>query len=1179
MQIPGRYIGAVYLKSQTMWFKRFITRQSVAAQTEQTAIVRPRRSWFGFMGESLTAMFILALLMCCTVFVTILWGWAQRDHFLSRMIREGVNQQFPAWNITFDTAELDHRGRVVLRHVTLNPNQSETALCVMQGMRITVDRDLLLNQRKIDIQAIEINRPKLTAVREKSGSWNWQNLPMPEGEAGAAPLIKIRDATIALQWEHADFERAIRVQIDAVDMDFTPTAQHQYQFEGVGREETLGSSKFSGTFDTLHKTWELSGELKGLQIDQPFLQAAAMISPDANRMVSQLGKSRRQTENLAQEESSSPMQNASLKLAAEEKTALVTPISQERTLETADHQFSLKLTANLRFHASCQADEDPDFSLFADLVNGQLMHPDIPMPLDQISGQIAVDRLGVRVDQIQLLSGLTSVQMTGAWGWGDEPLPETVQQEILVTLKNYQISSQTRDFLPSGLRAIYDDLKPAGQLSIVFGLKQTPDKTIDFDLFNAEVRDASICHDMFRYPVTGIQGTIVRTDHGIGAEAWALEMSGHAAGQPVKLTGNLLDPGPNYEAVFDINLNRLPIDEQFYRALQPAQHEVMSHLNLQGMADVHCVVVRKLSLGRKPIIRLKADVYDASLQVKSFPLTLRQLSGHINSDENGWQFTRLSALHGDSQVSGFGTVVPVGSEWKLNLTVAAQQARFDHDLYLALKHASKEIGQVWSMLRPRGTFGITANVEWTSGQNRAEVEIPLMKLQDCEINPTIYPWRISGINSTVSIGRNLVVAFENLKAHHDQCQIETSGVFTPHPDHWQLRFNRMVLDDLLPDHEFRAAQPEAFKNLMDMVKMHQPASLSGMLELKGDYAGQVVTAAWDTTMVLNNVDIQAGMDINSASGTLKFRGLLDRDGVVTIPEGQMSIDSCWIMGYHVTNIKGPFRVDKDQIILGSAKMFEPESPEDEWSTVTRDEQVVGRLFNGEIFLDLLAKRTNAMPYWLRCTLRRADLEQWAIQHNYGQANIKGEVNGYIDLAGDGISTRNTVGNGSILINPASLYELPVMFQMFQNLRFAPADDTAFKQAYAQFRVMDEKFVFDEIHLLGDSLNLVGKGTIRFDRTIDLDFVYRPLRRNRVNPVSQVLNRFEGVLPVLFTVEVEGTLDLPRVKVQDGVRETLKGFTRFLESGSGNALTPKIMPPPRIRVQPPAQAYQPLVSPF
>ena len=285
------------------------------------------------------------------------------------------------------------------------------------------------------------------------------------------------------------------------------------------------------------------------------------------------------------------------------------------------------------------------------------------------------------------------------------------------------------------------------------------------------------------------------------------------------------------------------------------------------------------------------------------------------------------------------------------------------------------------------------------------------------------------------------------------------------------------------------------------------------------------------------------------------------------------------MGYHVTDIKGPFRIDRDQIVLGSSKMFEPESPDEEWATVSRHERLTGRIFSGELFLDLLAKRTEAMPYWLRCTLSRADLEQWAIQSNYGQANIRGEMNGYIDLAGDAVSTRNTIGNGRLLISPAALYEVPIMFQMFQSLRLAPVDQTAFRDAYAQFRIQDEKVIFDEIGLLGESMSLFGNGTIRFDRTIDLDFVYRPPRRNRGNPVSQVFNRLEGVLPVLFTVEVEGTLDVPKITVQDGVRETLRGFVKLLEAGPANLKPPKILPPPRIRVQMPAQAAQPVLPAF
>ncbi|HCS51848.1 MAG TPA: hypothetical protein DIW81_09690, partial [Planctomycetaceae bacterium] len=57
------------------------------------------------------------------------------------------------------------------------------------------------------------------------------------------------------------------------------------------------------------------------------------------------------------------------------------------------------------------------------------------------------------------------------------------------------------------------------------------------------------------------------------------------------------------------------------------------------------------------------------------------------------------------------------------------------------------------------------------------------------------------------------------------------------------------------------------------------------------------------------------------------------------------------------------------------------------------------------------------------------------------------------------------------------------------------------------------------------------------------------------------------------VEVDGTVDVPRIAVNDGMRETLRGFGRMLQQAPGNIRPPKIMPPPRIQ-QPPRTAELP-----
>ncbi len=1133
-----------------------------AAGNERAAV--KRTGWFLFFRESLSGFVLVTLVLVCLGFGAVLWGWAQRDHFLTEILRKKLHEHFAEWNITFEEAEIDNRGRIIISKVTVNPEASELPLCDIEGLRITVDQDLLFDRGQLDIQLIEVNRPEIRVRRERSGKWNWEELPAIQNSEAAPPVVKIRDATVAVQWEHEQFARAVRVQVQSVDADIIPTGKHRFQFQGAGREESLGTSQFTGQLDALHKNWSLSGTLKGLVIDQPFLEVATNISAKADRVLAELKKARPDFSSGSSEKTTSPTNSI--------QTAQLTQQRQIRNpAAKKEDEFSLQLTANLEFHLSKKAETPPEFILSAELVNGELIHPGLPIPLDKIEGRIAIDRLGMKLENIALASGKTSARISGAWGWNAGNLPTGVKEGFDIVLQDYHVTRETRDYLPIKVRKVFDDLSPQGIISTSFHIKRGTEKPLKLDLKSAIVRDASIRHRLFYYPVQDISGTILSTENGIGPETWSFEkFTGNIAGEQVRFSGTLIDPGPNFETILTFKLDRLPIDEQFYRALLPENRAILEEINLHGMASsIHCTVLRKLSIREKPILRLEADVDKASLRIKKFPLAINEAQGHVSCDETGWQFTRVSGKHGKTELNGFGAVMPEGDQWRLKLTASARKANFDQNLRLACQVASREVSEVWDSLRPQGEFDITVEIDGLLGgrTDELQVEIPWMKLRQCEIYPRAFPWRISQLDASVRVDREGAVQFDNVKATHELCGIKAEGSFRSFEDIWQLRFKRLVVDDLTPDHEFKSALPVEFRKLLESMKIEDPASLAGTLEFKGDHLGKTVTAAWDATLVLNQSDIFLGLDVEKVSGSVKFTGSLDRDGVATISDGKLALDSCWVMGYHITDIKGPFLVEKDRIIVGSEKMFDTgETAEQEWKTISREERVAGRIFGGELFLDLLARRTETMPFVLRCKLSRADLEQWAIQNKYGQANIRGEVNGYIDIAGDTVSTRNMVGSGELQISPAALYELPVVLQMIQKLKFSPVDGSAFHKAYSKYRIQDEKIVFDEIALLGDSISLLGKGYIRFDRTIDLDFVSRRPRKSRINVISQVLTGLERILPVMFIVDVTGTIDYPIIEVQDGVtdgvNEALQGFIKALEAGPSNLRPMLVQPPPR-----------------
>ncbi|MBL4885913.1 MAG: hypothetical protein JKY95_15450 [Planctomycetaceae bacterium] len=135
-----------------------------------------------------------------------------------------------------------------------------------------------------------------------------------------------------------------------------------------------------------------------------------------------------------------------------------------------------------------------------------------------------------------------------------------------------------------------------------------------------------------------------------------------------------------------------------------------------------------------------------------------------------------------------------------------------------------------------------------SSRNEFSIEIPDMHLRKCEINPRAFPWRLSELDATVSV-LNGVVIFNELKAVHGLSEIRSTGSFGSNIDGWQLHFDKLEVDDLFPDHEFMAALPNEFRQLMESMKIEAPASVSGRLNLAGDYRDQSVEADWAAKIV------------------------------------------------------------------------------------------------------------------------------------------------------------------------------------------------------------------------------------------------------------------------------------------------------------------------------------------
>jgi hypothetical protein len=384
----------------------------------------------------------------------------------------------------------------------------------------------------------------------------------------------------------------------------------------------------------------------------------------------------------------------------------------------------------------------------------------------------------------------------------------------------------------------------------------------------------------------------------------------------------------------------------------------------------------------------------------------------------------------------------------------------------------------------------------------------------------------------------------SLHAEHDGSLITASGYAEAGLDGlWQLHLNDLNAIELKPDDSLRAALPNGWRETLSRLSPNGLISIeSSELEFRGLANNEApTTAAWNMSMRLKDCEVAAGLDLKKVSGIVRASGTWD--GYQLLNRGTIRLDQVEVLDMTIAGINGPYSMTEEELVLGNRDVIQGRiRPRD----VPAEERIQAQAYGGSLEMDGLIKLQAGSNYRFFAELRNALLENYAARHLRDQPNLKGVVNSWIFVTGDGDSASNLSGNGQLQINPAALYEVPVVLEMLSalsRLNFAVPDRTAFKYALMSFKIHDRAFWFDPIDLVGDALALRGRGSVGFGGDVVLDFFSRPTRSKGL-PLS-------GILPSLATqwvnVKVRGTIDKPqtdvrnRAKLDESMRQFLGTF--------------------------------------
>ncbi len=1042
-------------------------------------------------GKMLKHAAMLAGFLIVGMAVALAWFTMQGDALLRTELLRQLAIMLPEADVGVERAQFDFRGRVRIINLTVRlPGEDDPAL-IVPDVLITLDRTALQERQQFLVERVQFSQPQIRAVRDAAGQWDWSQLTIVRPEKnGPLPELEITHATIDLALLDDRASSSFLWRIEDLHLGAQPDSQRSYAINVSARSDLTGLVTANGTVPLEAAAWQMQADVQRLSVDATTLQLVQRFVPDLPARLQAGHQWLREKV---------PAANAPQAVA-------------RRTSSPLDLGLSLVTSVSVQAR---QTDPElpPEFLIQAQLQDGQLTHEVVPYPLRDLRGAISTNGSEIILRGFKAMNGRTQVVVDGR-------ADRAGNVDLTLKATKLPIDAATVDRLPVALQRIVHSLAMGGLCDGTARATLTPGKPWAFSA-DASLSEGRVTHERFPYPVRDVQGALAWHD-----DVVQLHGTGRAGQTPVSVVGSVRNPGPAHETVFDIRADSMPIDDALLNASPPQVQQTLTALRLRGKTDAWVRVIRPAGLQQKTEIELRAKVRGASMQFTGFPYAVTDLGGKVTWIDDLITFQELHGQHDGAILTGSGQYDRAQGPGRLTLDVTATNGSLDRALYGAL---APHLQEVWDAFNPSGRIDLTTHIDWMPGQP-VRVDVPKLTLADGAMQMRDFPFPFQDVAGEFAYDfeRNHV-AIRTLSARHDDTQVRTSG-YANCVMPWTVKLETLHVDDLSPTPAFRRTLAGPLKQVVDTLNPVGRFSFDGPVTFYGPtQSNGPIQSDWDLEIHLAGCSLNAGLRLDDVHGKIDLEG--QWDGYNAALAGRLDLDSLAVFRDHrITKITGPFRL-KDQVLtVGSAQLARPVKP-DAVFAIAPTARVIGTAYQGDAKLDAIVDLRQDVNYTAHLELNGASLERYALEHLRGHSNVRGLMNGWMDLRGQGYSASALQGDGQLQISPAALYELPVFLQIFQLPQFQPINRTAFNYANFLFGVRNERFEFQAIDLVGPSLSLRGRGAVRFDGKVNLDFfTTQPRNAVPIPGLREIVGLVNQMSQGWLAVEVRGSIAAPDARV-------------------------------------------------
>jgi hypothetical protein len=970
-------------------------------------------------------------------------------------VLDKLGELFPGAVVSIDSARLRLLGGIDisdLRLVRRDDPQRHEILHVPRAV-FYHDKEQILDG-KLAIRKMDLYLPRLRARRDKDGRWNVQGLTGQINLRVAIPTIVVHQGTIIVE-DRAGSLKPAPVEFNDVSLTLINDPITTVTLRGAARAELLGPVRWQGEWT------RASGAVS--------LGFRALELPLTPQLLAQFGGS-----------SLPALTGLALEARADVQGMVALRPGQQPPLS---------------YEVRCLVHD------------GKVQHPQLPLPLEQLSAELSCANGDLRLQRLSARSGAAELSLSGSGR-----LPQLDQEfECQLDVKHLDLCDEMCLRLPEKLRNLHNLFRVNGPTSLHVACARHGGEWATLASGEPshvllQPEGVSMAFVKFPYPLEKLTGSL---HFDLQSRHIKVDIAGGPAAHPVFIQGHWSGEGAQADASFDIRASNVIIDDNLLAALPTSPTDVQKlarSFRARGKVDI------KAHIRHEPGARAYRNQYhvhfhDAGLRWDDFPYPLENVSGALDIYPGHWEFHNFRGAHRGGHVVVNGkstpTLHPVTGERNHGVTVeiAGRDIAIDDELQQAIARMSG-LARAWDKFRPSGRLSFTAEIK-RAGPHPDDLSVNV-DARGCSVEPRFFAYRLDDLGGQFLYEKRRL-SLTHVRARHGRTILAVeSGVVDLHGGDGFHANVDVQAQDLRLDEPLASALPGKLREMVRSLKVQGPVQLKTKLVIaQAPEQAHPPVIWWDGQAWLDNATVNAGPELRSVTGTLTCDGLHN--------------------GQHLEGLSGNILFDrasllKQQPFTNVVARFEVAKSAPDVLLLSLRAPIYGGDVTGQVRLDL----HSTLGYEMNLTASQIDLAQLG-RTNFGDSTqMQGIAVGRLYLRGQGRSLDSLEGDGSIDVPSGRLgKDLPLLLDLIKFLGLHWPDRTAFEELHALFGIRGRRVHMRRLELYGNAISLSGKGEFNLDGSeVQIDFYPTWARIDQLLP-PLVRPLPPAVSKNLLTIEVRG----------------------------------------------------------